>query len=215
MSSRAPYIVAGLIALAPLVALSSAAPGGNDWRWGEFPTHVTVIALVLCLVAANRRGIQLALLTPLLVAVLAFVWGVIGEYFALRKFHATHLLGKELGLLFDTRFVHLAPWLVGGLYGAIAALAVRRSRDLRKNIVRAGAWLFAVGAFAAGLTLANRSWLTLESTESHVIRSSVAWPDSKVLAIVLAAITMAAGAAAIVAATLRKRSALPVARVVR
>jgi hypothetical protein len=195
--SRAPYFVAGIVAAVPLLVLAAAAPGGRDWQWLEYPKHITLLSVFVGLLAMFHAQRMIALAIPLLVAVGAILIEVAG---------GTH--GDYLTLVVIER---LATWLVSGLYAALAWLAIERADDLRTNVWRAGAWLVVVGGVAAVLTVANPSWLTFENIGARgTFRSSVAWPDSKILSIVVAAVTLAAGVAAI---RWGVRSNLPTARV--
>jgi hypothetical protein len=212
--TRAPFVVAAAVAAVPLLVLAAAAPGGNDWRWLELPRHITLLALATGLVIAFRKNRTLPVMVPIVVVALALAWELVGEYLALRKFGRTDLLGQELDLLFSNSVERLAPWLTGTLYGILAYLAIARSRHARTNLVRAGVWLVSVGAVAVALTLANESWLTLENLgQRGTFRSSVAWPDTKKLSLVAAALAITAGLAAVVVGR-RRPSPIPPARVV-
>jgi len=214
-ATREAYVVAAVIAAFPLGMLATIAPLGHAWVWNEFPRHITLLACVLGLVAMFRRTPALPVLVPFLTAGIAFAWELFGEYRGLSKFGRSDLLGTELDLLLDFSVIRLAPWLTGGLYGALAVLSVKRSREPRRNWRRAGVWLAAVGAIAAVFTLANDNWLTFENLKGDgTYTSSVPWEGTKILSLVADLLAIAAGAAAIVASYLLPRTKLPRARVV-
>ncbi|MBL0220153.1 MAG: hypothetical protein IPQ07_40575 [Myxococcales bacterium] len=52
-ASTAPFLIAGLCAAIPLLFLSAAAPGGEAWKWLEYPRPITVIACALALIACR------------------------------------------------------------------------------------------------------------------------------------------------------------------
>jgi hypothetical protein len=191
------YVAAALIALVPLIVLSAAAPGGNDWRFLELPRNSTLIAAVLCIaITAQGRLGATAFAVPVITLAGTIAWDLVVQ----RGYSAEGIIEEDL--------TRLSPWLVGSLYGLLAFLAVRRSATPILNRRRAGAWLLLVAAIAVGFTLANRSWLTLQNlSERGTFRSSVPWPDTKKLAIVTAAITAVFGLAFV--ARSRRGSTLP------
>jgi hypothetical protein len=199
VNGRAPYVLAAVVAAFPLLVLAAAAPGGSDWQWLEFPKHITLFSIFVGVLAMFHAERMIALVIPLLVAVAALLIEVAGG-----------TRGDYLTLVVLER---LATWLISGLYAVLVWLAVDRADSVRANVWRAGAWLVVVGALAAVLTMANESWLTFENIGARgTFRSSVAWPDSKILSLVAAVITVALGAAAI---SWGLRSNLPTARVHR
>ncbi|MBA3452297.1 MAG: hypothetical protein H0T42_04280 [Deltaproteobacteria bacterium] len=203
--SLAPFIFVGVIALAPLLFLSAAAAGGGSWRWLEYPRTVTLIAFALGMFACSRKDRTSALLVPIGTVALAALWNV-----AMAR-------STSAGNIVASTMQTLAPWLVGSLYGVLSVIAISRPRQPRLIRILAGVWLCAVGIVAAVLTLENRSWLTLENFDnSHTTyRSSVSWPDTKMITLVLACSAAAFGAL-IVALGLRKpASLLPRATIVR
>jgi hypothetical protein len=213
--TREAFVVAAVIAAFPLLMLATIAPLGNTWVWNEFPRHITFVACVLGLVAMFRKTPSLPVLVPFLTAGIALAWELFDEYRGLSKFGRTDLLGSEMNLLFDLSFIRLAPWLTGGLYGALAVLSVRRSREARRNWRRAGAWLAVAGAIAAVFTLTNENWLTFENLNGNgTYTSSVPWEGTKKLSMFADALAVVAGLAAIVASYKYKRPKLPTARVV-
>lgn len=193
----APYIIVGVIAAAPLLFLSAAAPGGGSWRWLEYPRSVTVIAFALGMFACSRKGRTSALLAPIGTVVLATIWAVAMARSASR------------GLVFISSMKQLAPWLVGSLYGALALLSIARAAAPRSNRLRAGLWLCATGVIAIVLTMQNESWLTLENFDSSntTYRSTGGWPDTKQISMAVACCASALGAA-IAAYALRKPASL-------
>jgi len=179
-SSRGVYVIAALIAASPLLVLGYAAPGGESWRWLEYPRYLTIVALVLGLIVVHRRNAQLALMVPLATVAVA----VIAE---LRDG------GRDPAGDIASVLQTVAPWLVGSLYGVLAFLGIRRPRSARAPSRSAGAWLLVVGAIALAITFANESWLIFASSEHHVRRSSSPWPDTQVFSVVVAMIAIAAG----------------------
>jgi hypothetical protein len=189
-------VVAALLAIVPLYALGAAAPGGGTWRWLALPRADLGFAAVLGIAACFARRPATALIVPLGTVGIALLRASVSEYAALRRFGRTDLF--DLGLLADLSINRLAPWLLGVGFGVIAWLAIRRPGGEPRLRRRAAAlWLAAVGALAVGLALANRSWYELASSDSYIVRSSVPWPDTKVIAVVIGAI--ACGVAAVVA----------------
>jgi hypothetical protein len=197
-SSRAPFVVAALIGALPLLVLATAAPGGGDWRWLEYPRHITLIAAVLGLVVCSAKTRATAIVVLAGTVAITLAWELIGEYRGLAKFGRTDLFGKELGLLVDVSVVRAAPWLAGVSYTLIAYLSIARSRDLQANLRRAAVWLIGVGLVALAITLNNESWLTLENLKGDgVYRSSTRWPDTKELSLVADLFAVAAGIGAL------------------
>jgi hypothetical protein len=204
------YVVAGLVALLPLVVLSMISPPGDGWVWFEFPRRITFIAVALGLWACKARSREWAVWMVIGTAAISLAWTVIDEYIGLVHYHRTDLLGSEWWLLFELAVARLAPWLVGGLYGLLALLATTARGDLRDR-TRAGAWLVAVSATALGFTLASDDWLTLANlTESGTFISSAAWPDTKLLSVAVD-VLVAAGGIALVRSG-RRRTVDPIPR---
>lgn len=196
--SVAPYIVIGLIAFVPLMFLSAAAPGGGDWRLLEYPRHVTVFALVLGVMASTRTRLDRAALVPLGTVALSCLFSVATER------------GAYAELVFEASIKSLAPWLVGGLYAVLAALAIKRAREPRTNRLRAGLWLAGVGTIAIVITMKNESWLTLENlSQPGTFRDSSPWPDTKQITIVLAGCATALGTALALHSLRKPPSTLP------
>jgi hypothetical protein len=194
-SSRAPFIVAGVLAAVPLLVLAAAAPGGGDWRWLEYPRHITLIAIALGIAVAFAKNRPTALIVLAGTVAITLAWELIGEHRGLAKFGRTDLFRSELGLLVDLSVGRAAPWLVGVAYGALAYLSIARSRDFSRNRKRAAIWLGTIALIALVLTLSNTSWLTLENLEGDgVYRSSVAWPDTKKLSLVADVLVLIAAA---------------------
>lgn len=192
--SRGPYIIAGAVAGVPLLILGAAAPGGHSWVWLEYPRHVTFVAVALGLACCFARKRQLALLVPFATAAVAFAWDLLDEYRALSRFGRTDLFGGEMNITIDETIARVAPWLMGGLYGVLAFLAIGRPKADRTNRWRAGVWLAVAGGIAIAVTMANESWLTFENLGGHgTFRDSSAWPDTKKLEIAVSALACAAG----------------------
>lgn len=174
-ASTAPFLIAGLCAAIPLLFLSAAAPGGEAWKWLEYPRPITVIACALALIACSRTRIDRAVWVPLGTVAISCVWELVTSR------------GMMIELVLVEAITRLAPWLVGGVYAVLAVLSIRRAREDRVNRVRAGLWLAGIGVLAIVLTLANESWLTLENLDHRgTFRSSVPWPDTKKLSIAFA-----------------------------
>lgn len=179
--SLAPYIVVGLVAAVPLLALSAAAPGGEMWRWLEMPRHVTALACFLGLVLGAGDHLGRAAAVPLATVGIDALFSMVADRGAPE-------------LVFEEAITRLAPWLLGTAYGVLAALTIRRSGEPRRNWGRAGGWLAILGAVAIVLVLSNESWLTLENIGNRgTFRSSTPWPDTKAIAIVLAGLATASG----------------------
>ncbi|HEY4180740.1 MAG TPA: hypothetical protein VGM90_28040 [Kofleriaceae bacterium] len=179
--SRSAFIVAGLVGGVALLILGAAAPGGDSWRWLEMPRHMTLIAIVLGMSSAVGSENSSRALIPLFATpAIAAAWEGI-------QFQS----GDAVTGILST----LAPWLMGGIYAMLAALAIT-SKTAISSRRRAGAWLVGVGFVVLALTLANESWLTLENLNHNgTFRSSVAWPDTKKIALVLACVATAVGIA--------------------
>jgi hypothetical protein len=196
--NQAPFVVAAMIAAVPLLVLAAAAPGGHDWVWLEYPRGITFVAFVLGFAACFVRSRQLA--PFVLVGTVAYALGseLIGEYIGLSKFGKTELMNQEMGLLVDLSIARAAPWLMGSLFTIIAWLSIGRGRD-KANRERAAIWLAVVGVVAAGITLANHSWLTLENLKGDgTYRDSSSWPDTKKISLVIDLVTIAIGGFALV-----------------
>jgi hypothetical protein len=175
-ASRWPYLVVGIVGGVALLILGAAAPGGETWRWLEMPRHITAIAIVLGLVtAAAGKSVQHAPLVLVGTIAIAGAW------------EAVDVGGSAVPSLLQT----VAPYLVGTVYAALAALAILPASHARR---RAGGWLVVVGLVAIGMVLANPSWLTLQNLhERGTFRSSASWPDTKKVALVIACVTTAFG----------------------
>jgi hypothetical protein len=198
MAYPGSFVVAGLVAAAPLLALAAAAAGGGDWVWLEYPRHITVIAAVLGMAACFARDRYKAPLVLVGTLGFAFAWELVGEYRGLAKFGRTDLLSSEMDLLIKLSIARAAPWLVGIAYSVLALLCITRSGNARTNRVRAGVWLVVVAVVALALTLNNDTWLTLENLgQRGTFISSVAWPDTKKISLVLDLVALAAGVFAI------------------
>lgn len=221
---RATYVVAGLVALVPLLVLGAAAPGGDRWRWLEVPAHMTAIAAALGIAACFARSRGLALLVLFGSVACAFVWDLLHEYIGLKGLGRMDLLRDDLRLIVSNTAELLAPWLVGAIYGALAWIAIspaesepadRASVDrLRADRVRAGLWLAGVAVIGIGLTVSNASWLTLENlSQKGTFRSSASWPDTKILSLITSALALIAGVAMVSHAWRARRAgpALPTA----
>jgi len=212
-ASRGPFVVAALIAVVPLLVLAAAAPGGADWRWLEYPRHVTIIAIGLGIWMCFAKARPTALIALAGTVAITLLWELLGEYRGLAKFGRTDLFGSELNLLVDLSVASAAPWLLGGAYTVLAVLAIGRSRDARANRRRAAVWLIAIAGVAVCITLRNESWLTLENLKGNgTYRSSSSWPDTKQLSLVADLLALAAG---IVALVYKPRSNLPKATAVK
>jgi hypothetical protein len=194
-SSRAPFVIAGVLAALPLLVLAAAAPGGGDWRWLEYPRHITLIAIALGIAVAFAKNRPTALIVLAGTVAITLAWELIGEHRGLAKLNRTDLFRSELGLLVDLSVGRVAPWLVGVAYGALAYLSIARSRDFHRNRKRAAIWLATIAVVAFVITLGNESWLTLENLEGDgVYRSSAAWPDTKKLSLVADVLVLIAAA---------------------
>lgn len=206
---RAAFVVVGLIAAIPLLVLAAAAPGGGDWRWLEYPRHITLIAVALGICVGFAKARPTALLVLAGTVAITLGWELIGEHRGLAQLGRTDLFRSELGLLVDLSVGRAAPWLVGFAYGALAFLAIDRSSDPSVNRRRVAVWLIVIATIALMLTLANDSWLTLENLEGDgVYRSSASWPDTKQLSLVadLLALVTALVALVLPKARLRPRA---------
>ncbi|HEY5921051.1 MAG TPA: hypothetical protein VIV11_05240 [Kofleriaceae bacterium] len=211
--SRAPFVVAGLIAAVPLLVLAAAAAGGGDWVWLEYPRHITMLAIALGIAVSFAKARPTALVVLAGTVVIALLWEVIGEYRGLAKFGRTDLLRSELDLLVKLSVARAAPWLVGGAYAVLAYLAIGRSGNVHFDRRRAALWLGGIALIALAITLQNTSWLTLENlSQRGTFRSSVAWPDTKKLSLVIDLVTLALAAIAFV---YKPRSNLPKATAVK
>jgi hypothetical protein len=61
--------------------------------------------------------------------------------------------------------------------------------------IPAALWLVGVGGVAIVLTVNNTSWLTLENlSHEGTFRSSVSWPDTKILSLIASACALVVGA---------------------
>ena len=197
MTARWPFVAAAAIAAVPLFVLGYAAPGGNDWVMLEYPRHITFFAIALGIAVCFARKRPTALIVLAGTASIALAWEMIGEYRGLVRHGRTDLFSSEIDLLVKLSVGRAAPWLMGGVYAVLAYLAIARAKHDRHNRIRAGVWLVAVGAIAAIITTSNESWETFASSDQHVIRSSVAWPDTKKASLVLDLIAIGIGLAAI------------------
>jgi hypothetical protein len=207
-ADRAPYVIAGVLAAAPLLALGAAAPGGGQWRWLEFPPHITVIALVVGVVACFGRSRLAAAKAVVAIVACSFAWTLIGT---LMKSHGVDLVGRYFDLLLVESVGRFATVFVAIAYASLALLAVTSAQATGTNLLRAAIWLACVALAAIGLVTSNESWLTLENIgSSGTYRSSVAWPDTKVIALVAAVIVLAVACVAAVAGVrLRARPIVP------
>jgi len=198
MNRTLPFWLAAIAAAPALLMLAAAAPGGSSWRWLEIPVRVAPIALLLGLWGSRAQSLDRALVPLVGTPAIHTAWSFVAEWFKLAKLERTELFGSELGLLLDHSLAALAPWLIGALYAALAALAIRaRGRDS----IAPALWLASVGGVAIALTLLNPSWLTLDNlSRSGTYRSSAAWPDTKLLSLVVAAATLLFGAGAAIRA---------------
>jgi hypothetical protein len=212
-SGRGTYVVAGLIALVPLLLLGAAAPGGSQWRWLEFPSRMTAIAAALGIAACFARSRAIAVWVLLGSVAGTFLWGLLRAYIGLKSLGRMDLFGEDLPIIVSNTVQLVAPWLVGALYGALAWLAIPRAPEhadrKHTDALRAALWLVVVGVIAIALTTCNRSWLTLENLgERGTFRSSASWPDTKVLSMVVAMLVSVASAAVALRAW-RARAAAP------
>jgi hypothetical protein len=209
VAGRYAYVIVGLAAVLALVVLSGIAPYGDAWVWFEFPRRITFVAAALGLWACTARSREWAGWMVLGTAAVSLAWTVIDEYVGLAHYGRTDLLGSEFWLLFELAVVRLAPWLVGGLYGVLALLAITARGDHRDR-ARAGAWLVAVSALALGFTLASQDWFTLDNlTQPGTSISSTAWPDTKVLSVVVDGLAAAAGAVLMLTGRRRTEDRIP------
>jgi hypothetical protein len=216
---RAPYVIAALVALVPLLVLGAAAPGGDSWRWLEVPAHMTLIAAALGIAACFARARGIALLVLFGSVACAFAWDLIHEYVGLKGLGRMDLLRDDLRLIVSNTAELLAPWLVGAIYGVLAWIAIspadRASVDrVRADGVRAALWLAGVAVIGIALTVSNTSWLTLENlSQKGTFRSSASWPDTKILSLITSTFALIAGAATALHAwrARRDRPALPTA----
>ncbi len=205
-----PFTIAAVLAALPLLALSAASPGGASWRWLELPFRVPLLALGLVLVARRLRPapalLTVALGTPLLHAAIA----IAAEWRALASLGSTTGIEDELPLLFKLTLGAVGPWGCAAAYATLALLAAERRRGpadaLDRNVVSAASWLVVVGVAVAALAFFNPTWATLDNLKGHgIYRSSVPWPDTKLIAVALAALTVAGGLLAAVLAWSRRR----------
>jgi hypothetical protein len=207
--TRAPYVLAGVIAAVPLLVLGAAAPGGDSWRWLDLPARTTFIAAALGIAACFARSRGTAVLVLLGTAAGGFLWELVHEYLGLKGLGRMDLFRDDLGLIASNTLQLLAPWLAGALYAALAWLAIppeahapatgieHVTADRVRAQLCAACWLVCAGVVAVVLTVENTSWLTLENLgQRGTFRSSASWPDTKILSLVIAAIALAAGAAA-------------------
>jgi hypothetical protein len=198
-AGRGTYVVAGLIALAPLLLLGAAAPGGGQWRWLEVPSRMTMIAAAIGIAACFARSRAVTIWVLLGSVAGAFLWDLVRAYIGLEGLDRMDLIGDDLSIVASNNVKLVAPWLVGALYGALAWLAIRRADAYRPDgirhtlldahALRAALWLLVVCVVAMVLTASNKSWLTLENLGNRgTFRSSVSWPDTKILSMVIAAL---------------------------
>jgi hypothetical protein len=127
-SSRAPFVIAGLVAAVPLLVLAAAAPGGDQWRTLEYPRHITLLALALGIWVSFARVRPTASIVLAGTVVITLVWELVTEYHGLANFGRTDLFGSELNVLVDSSIGTVAPWLVGTLYAVLALLSIGRAR---------------------------------------------------------------------------------------
>ena len=214
MPARTAYVTVAIAAALPCIALAGTAPLGDAWVYFEFPRHITLLAIILGILACFRRSLGWAVFVPFATAAISLTWGYCDEFRALQKLGMPQLLATEQAIIWDESVVRVAPWLIGGLYGVLAALAIRRGGSERRQIVPAGAWLAVVGAIAAAITVHIDNWLTLENlSQPGTFTAGGMWCDSRVLSLVLDLAAVAAGIA-LVAIGLRRPSPIPQAKVV-
>jgi hypothetical protein len=209
----APFFCAAVVALVTLLMIAPVATHGGTWRYLEYPRYISILALVITTVAMFRRGSALAIATPFLVAGIAFGWELVDEWRGLAKFGKTDLIWTELDVLATYTIKRVAPWLVGGLGGALAYLSVTRSRITKQNFIRAGAWLVVLAGVCLAITLANDGWTYHDS--DGLTHDYSPWPPPQKRALVTVIITGVIGLAAIGFGFKRDKSPLPEARVVR
>ena len=190
-SAPANFVLVGVIALVPLLAISTAAPGGEAWRWLEFPRPISVlglgVAVLLC--ARGSRAVGWVVLAPVAGA-LVHEW--------------VEVSGADVAVTIAAALLRAATWLVAAAF----ALLVRLCATSRRPARAAGLWLAALGALCIAVTLGNESWMTLSSfTSDQRIRHSGGWPDTRTIAIVTSAFTVVLGAM-----IARRRSPLPLPR---
>ena len=203
---RAPFLFAAVVAAIPLLLLGAAAPGGGDWRWLEYPRHMTLVAAALGIAVCFAKARPTAIVVLAGTVAITLVYELLAEHRGLAKFGRTDLFRSELGLLVDLSVGRAAPWLLGAAYSVLAFLAIDRSHDAHVNRRRAALWLLAVATIALVITYANRSWLTLENLQGDgVYRSGASWPDTKKLSLGVDAAAIAMALAALVLPWARPR----------
>lgn len=205
MIGRAPYLVAGAVGLAVLLALAAIEPLGHAWVWFEFPRRMTLMAFVIGMagVASGRVKWGAALL-PVGIGILSYMLELRHAHKVVAELGWSAIPESDKQLMFKESFEVLAPWFLGGCYAVLVALSGWRRKD-RRDRWRAGLWLVAVAAIGAAFVLANDNWLTLANlSKPGTYTSSVPWPDSKLVAIVVCALAGAAGAVLMVSGRVPK-----------
>lgn len=193
--SPGAFIVVALIALLPLLAISTAAPGGESWRWLEYPRPTSTLALgvaVLCCALGPRTG------SWRWVALAAIVGSLVYEQMEVPGWDPT----------FGDAIQRLSTLVIAVFFGALVVLAATIKHP--KAWLAAGLWLAVLGLCCVWITVANHSWYTLENyTHPGHLRSSARWPDTKKIAIVVSSLAAAVGALVATIAAWPRRTSAP------
>jgi hypothetical protein len=194
-----PFVRTLVVALPVWLMLACAAPGGGTWRWLEAPALPTLFAAALAIWSCFGHSFVWPLVgTPLA----TLLWRTIAEALALSRLNAMEHLGDDFEIISNQTLGSLGPWLSGIVFASLVWLASTRRRGLAdardRNLHQAARWLLAVAVLACALAFANPSWLTLENlNDNGTYRSSVAWPDTKVITLLFALATAAISVAMI------------------
>jgi hypothetical protein len=146
---RGPFLWFALASLPLLGALGAASPGGDAWRWLDFPFGVAATAAALGIWAMRSHTLAPAFVVVVGTPILRTIWAVAHDYMAFLGVKGEHLVPQTEeyrltgNVLWSDGVECLAPWAMGAAFGLLAALSMRRREelpvDVNGDLIRAAA----------------------------------------------------------------------------
>jgi hypothetical protein len=205
-AGTAPYYAAVVGALPLLLTMACAAPHGGSWRWLGLRVDTIVLSSLIGVLCIRLKTPTLAVAAPALI----LLWRLGKESLALSDLNALEHMSDSAEIIFSGTWGALETWLTAAIFTSLVWLAARRRVGLAdandRNFVALGGWFIGVGAVGVWQALANPDWYTLENLKGDgTYVSGTAWPDTKVITLVLAAATVVNAASFILRAQKRRR----------